>query len=116
MLQNIRVNEQGISEEWFFTLLFSNDLWTVFKKYMYPNKKSSNFDNYRNGDCAVFHGYYFLIIANNKLVFNYNSMKLAIVNRHLDIVKYLYDSKKLEINKVHMLHNAAYYGPKIFSP
>lgn len=86
----IRVGEDGLSEEPFFTVLFSNDLWKEFKKYMFPNKKSSNIDDYRDGDAAAKHGYLSLIKNNSLLVFSNRSLVLAAENNHLNVIKFLY--------------------------
>ncbi len=50
----------------FFSVMSSPDLWTEFKKHMFPGKKTSSFDNYRSGDIAAYYGYLSLIKHNTR--------------------------------------------------
>ena len=63
-----RVGFNGRSEEWFFSFLFNNDIWVNLKKHMYPGLKTKNFDSYDDGDSAIYHSYYTLLLSKN---FNY---------------------------------------------
>ncbi len=53
-------------ENAFFSVLSSPDLWSEFKKHMFPKKQSTTFDNYRSGDIAAYYGYLSLIKHNTR--------------------------------------------------
>ena len=49
-----------------FVVLNNKDLWGLIKSFMYPNKRSSTFKDYRDGVAALTNGYTHLI--NNKVL------------------------------------------------
>ncbi len=72
----------------FFFVMSSSDLWTEFKKHMFPRKQSNSFDDYRSGDIAAYYGYLSIIQHNTKLLFTIDAMDFAAENGHLDVVKW----------------------------
>lgn len=79
-----------VPREAFFEVLFSDDLWKQFKRWMFPGKKSSNIYNYRDGNAAAKYGYINLMEFNKELIFTHESLRIAVVNQHLPVVKFLY--------------------------
>lgn len=77
------------NEQAFFTVLASDDLWKELKKYMFPNKKVSNFYNYRNGNAAIKQGYLTLLKENNNLVLPIDAIDIAAIYGRLNIIQYL---------------------------
>ncbi len=58
------MNRDIVNEQAFFQVLSSSDLWLELKKHMYPGKKTSSIDSYRDGDIAARYGYLSLIKEN----------------------------------------------------
>lgn len=85
-----RVSQDGTSEEAFFKVLSNGDLWKEFKKYMYPNNKTTNFYDYRNGNVAASYGYLSLIKEKKDLIFTTAAIDSACEYGHLEVARYLY--------------------------
>lgn len=94
------------NEEPFFQVLFCDDLWREFKKYMYLDNKVSNFYNYRDGDTAVVHGYFGLVLESTNLTFTAASMNYAAEEGYFDIIKFLFYNKNIPISNMATVHTA----------
>lgn len=94
-----RFNYNGETEEYFFIVLFDDNIWKELKKWMfikycqysgtYLKLKTSNFDDYRNGDIAAYYGYLSLMIGNPKLEFTYRAINNAAKMGHLETIRWL---------------------------
>lgn len=93
----LRLNDFGVSEEWFFTVLFNDDIWVNLKLHMYPNKKTSNFYDYKDGLVAVSNGYLGLIKERKDLKYLSKPYTTAIdeaaKNGHFKVVRFLFLSR-----------------------
>jgi len=77
----------------FFDVMGNNDLWKELKSHMYPGKKTSSIDNYKNGDIAAYYGYFSLIKENENLTFTTQAMDWASSNGYLEVVKWLSENR-----------------------
>lgn len=91
----IRLDDQGNSEEWFFSVLSNNDIWRELKKWMFPNKRSSNYYNYISGDIAIHYNYLSLMKETTLDYSNCNGkdFKKVIEVGDIELVKILYIAK-----------------------
>lgn len=80
-------------ESAFFEVLGNPDLWRLIKSFMFPGKKSSTIDNYKDGDMAATNGYLTLIKAKS-LTFSIKAMDFAAYKGYLEVVKYLHENRK----------------------
>jgi len=100
----IRIGEQA-----FFEVLSSDDLWKEFKKYMYPNKKTSNFYDYKDGDLAMKHNYHGLLHESNNLLFTRRSATYSTITGSLQLVKFLYYNRGVKFGN-DQISMAVFYG------
>lgn len=92
----LRVNEYGESEEAFFTVLFMDDIWVILKTHMYPGKKTSSIDNYKNADCAAYHGYLKIFEERGESLthIGIDTVRIAANRGHLDVLRWIHDNGK----------------------
>jgi hypothetical protein len=80
--------------EWaFFIILNSNDIWTIFKQFMYIGKKKSNIYDYKNGDIAAYYGYIEVLKNNDNLYFTQYAIEWASQNGYVEVIKWLYNNR-----------------------
>jgi hypothetical protein len=96
--------------EWaFFVVLNCNDIWMIFKQFIYINKKKSNMYNYKNGDIAAYHGYLGLLQNNNNLYLTQEAMNNAAEMGHLEVIEFLHKNRT-EGCTTFAMNAAAEYG------
>lgn len=96
-----------VGEEAFFTVLFNDNLWEEIRKYMFPNKKVSNFDNYRDGNAAAKHGYLTLFKQSTQLELTEETIAFAASSGNLKLVKYFVHNNILSCTPLAIEYAAA---------
>lgn len=105
--QNSKMNIN--TEEHFFQVLSSPDVWNELKLFMYPGHNKSNLYDYKNGDVACFNGYLSIIKTNKKLSFTPVAIVNACKSGHLKIVKWLHEHTHLMFT-TEAMDEASKYG------